>query len=203
MFFKKRLLLALSIIINFSFLFWYFTDFKITQWGNIDLTTSNFIESYYWTKKNIFWSELLNRINKIKDSDLKIFFIQKYTEIIPVNQWWSPIRTQKNQALDMAQNIYTKNQEWGKLEKISKEYININPSQTLGWFKLGLAQEKQGKENEAIESYYQVLSQEADNIETIIQLGNLLIQKGDFYSVKNIILQNNKAAKTKQTKINI
>jgi tetratricopeptide (TPR) repeat protein len=179
----------LSILVIAALSFWYFTDLKITKWGNVKLTTSNFLESYYWTKRNIFWSKSLNSIEqKIKDPSLKVFLLEKYTNTIPVHQWWSPLRVYKQKALETLLLLYEKEENWKKIETNALEFINLNPNYANGWYYLGLSLEKQNKIDEAIKNYQKALLVEITHLNSIKKLSSILLVRGEYYQINELLL---------------
>lgn len=177
----------ISVLFNTTFIFWYTTDFKITRWGNIDLTTSSFVESYYWTKRDIFWSKLLDHIANTKNQNLQTFLLERYTELIPVNQWWFPLRNQKTRSMDLLLGKYRDKKGWESLEKLSREYTEINPNLATGWFNLGLAHESQSETDKAIKSYNESLKREVTHLETVQRLSSMYLKRGDYYNLKRIL----------------
>ncbi len=186
--FYKFILLLCLFIFWLGFFIWHFGDIKITQWGDIPLTTSNFLESYYWTKKIIFWDKTLELIEeKVNEENLKKLLLEAYVEAIPVNQWWSPLRGDKVKALRDLFDFYRENEDCLVLEKAAFEFIKINSDHPDGYFNLGLALEKQGKLNQAAENYRRTLSLEKTHLAAIKQLSSILIEKDRYYEAKEVI----------------
>ena len=173
-----------SVLIIISISLWYFTDFTITKWGNVTLTTSNFLESYYWTKRDIFWQKSLDHIQNLENKQLKTLLLEKYVQFIPVDQWWSPIRRHKVNALCSILEAHQQQQNWPSLEKYSQEFIKINPTAADPWYYLGNSQIKQGQNPKA---YEQALSIDATHLPTIKAYAHYLFDHGQYQKARSII----------------
>ena len=191
-----------SILVIISISLWYFTDFKITKWGNITLTTSNFLESYYWTKRDIFWQKNLDRIHNTDNQDLKTLLLEKYIQLIPVDQWWSPLRKYKVNALCSVLETHQQHQNWPTLEKYSQEFIKINPNFANGWYYLGLSLEKQDNTDQAVKNYQQALLREITHLNSIKRLSSILLAKGKYNQANKLLIPYKQIIQTTDPELN-
>lgn len=184
-FFKSFIIF--SIIFYTLFTFWYNTNFYITTWGGIKVTSSFIFESTYWLKRNSFWQKSLDNIKTIKNQELRALLLKIYNNTIPVHQYWSSMITYKFDVINELINYYQSTQNWTSLQKISNELIKINPTNGLGWYNLGLSFQKLNQIQSATKAYQKTISINNVNTSAIKNLANIYISEGKYYKAYQLI----------------
>ncbi len=185
---STKLIIFLSGLFYLIFFTWYFSNFKITTWGKIDITSSSIVESYFWTKREMFWSKTLDRIKQIGHHQTKTLLLEKYTQIIPVNQPWAPLRKYKVNSLYALFDSYYQDEDWTSLHKFSQEFIKIYPTKANSWYHLGNSLKQLGQNQSAAKAYYQALTIDNTHLATIKNLSNLLLDQGQYYQAYKVLL---------------
>jgi tetratricopeptide (TPR) repeat protein len=182
-----KIITIFSIIFYLLFSIWYKTNFYITTYATKKVTSSFILESSYWLKRDLFWLKSLQKIKNTNNQNIKTLLLKIYNNIIPVNQYWSPLITYKLDVMNELINYFTNSQEWESLRKISTELSEINPANGSNWYNLGLSLENLGEIKDAIKAYQQTLTVDNTHAYAIINLANIYIDKGQYYQAYQII----------------
>ncbi len=81
------------------------------------------------------------------------------------------------------------NEDWAKLELISKQWVQLEPTNPEAWFELALAQEGLGRKVESEATYKKVTSLDNTHAEAYYRLGLFASQRGDRSAIHDISLK--------------
>lgn len=81
------------------------------------------------------------------------------------------------------------NEDWAKLELISKQWTLLEPNNPEAWFELALAQEGLGRKAEAEDVYKKVTTMDNTHAEAYYRLGLFASQRGDRSTMHDISLK--------------